>query len=92
MAFCAAWGLWTRQVDGAGVCGHFQGLGAMHDLLLPQHSPFPVQSVTKVRDGAHRREGTAARLSLVYESTKLSQQAFSILFICVSPLSSFYFP
>lgn len=34
----------------------------------------------------------AAGISLVYESTKLSQQAFSIPFICVSPLSSFYFP
>lgn len=45
-----------------------------------------MQSVTKVRDGAHRG------LSLVYESTKVSQQAFSILFICISPLSSFYFP
>lgn len=34
----------------------------------------------------------AACISPVYESTKLSQQAFSIPFICVSPLSSFYFP
>lgn len=52
----------------------------------PLLEPPPVQSVAKVRDGAHRG------LSLVYESTKVSQQAFSILFICVSPLSSFYFP
>lgn len=45
-----------------------------------------MQSVTKVRDVP------TAGLALLYESTKLSQQAFSILFICVSPLSSFYFP
>lgn len=44
-------------------------------------------------DPARRGEGKAAAgISLVYESTKLSQQAFSIPFICVSPLSSFYFP
>lgn len=90
MAFCAVWGLPTRQRDGAGVCGHFQRLRAMHDLFLPQHSPIPGQSVTKVMPTAGREP--AARLSVVYESTKLSQQAFSILFICVSPLSSFYFP
>lgn len=47
-----------------GSAGHFQVLRAMHDLLLPQHSPIPaagsplpVQSITKVRDGARRREG-----------------------------------
>lgn len=36
--------------------------------------------------------GAAAALSAVYERTEPSQQAFSIPFICVSPLSSFYFP
>lgn len=33
-----------------------------------------------------------ACISRVYGSTKLSQQALSIPFICVSPLSSLYFP
>lgn len=43
-------------------------------------------------DGSCPAGGAAAALSAVYERTEPSQQAFSIPFICVSPLSSFYFP
>lgn len=57
MALCVrrAYGRGRRMEQGS--VSPFQVLGAMHDLLLPQHSPLPVQSMTKVRDGAHHREG-----------------------------------
>lgn len=57
MALCVprAYGR-VRRMEQVSV-SHFQVFGAMHDLLLPQHSLIPVQSMTKVRDGAHHREG-----------------------------------
>lgn len=65
------------------------------DVALRQ-GPRPLRSLPWRRPRGRilppRGGSRAGAISPVYESTKLSQQAFSIPFICVSPLSSFYFP
>lgn len=58
MAFCARGAYGRGRGMEQGSVGHFRVPGAIHDLVLPQHSPLPVQSMPKVRDGAHGREGT----------------------------------
>lgn len=87
---------WSREHQGeggAGSHGHFQ---APSTAVASRQGPHPQSPLPWRRPRGRilppRGGSRAAAIAPVYESTKLSQQAFSIPFICVSPLSSFYFP
>lgn len=87
---------WSREHQGEGGAGSHGCFQAPGVAVASRQGPRPQPPLPWRRPRGRilppRGGSRAAAISPVYESTKLSQQAFSIPFICVSPLSSFYFP